>query len=310
MTEHAFQTRAKGKLLITGEYAVLDGALALALPVRYGQTLRVEPADTAGVLHWEALNADGATWFSGEFGRPSFEIIRSNDSGTAERLRQILLVIRQLNPDFLAGEQAGLRIVTQIDFPRQWGLGTSSTLIAAIARWAGVDPYALLAATFGGSGYDLACAYAEAPVLFHLKNGRPVVAEAHFSPAFSAQLYFVFLGKKQDSREGIRRYREKKEDSTSLVAEVSALTLRALQAGSLAEFEQVLAAHEVLMQKILDLPRARELYFPDYWGEVKSLGAWGGDFVLVTSARSEAETRDFFNEKGFGVFMRWKDMIL
>ena len=32
---------AHGKLLLTGEYAVLDGALSLALPTQYGQRMEV-----------------------------------------------------------------------------------------------------------------------------------------------------------------------------------------------------------------------------------------------------------------------------
>ena len=36
---------SNGKLLITGEYLVLDGAKALALPTKYGQYLTVEFLD-------------------------------------------------------------------------------------------------------------------------------------------------------------------------------------------------------------------------------------------------------------------------
>ena len=309
MTETVFETRAKGKLLLTGEYAVLDGATALALPLRFGQSLLVAAAQPAGALRWEALEADGSRWLGCEFALPSFALVRDNDANAAARLRQILLAVRQLNPVFLTDETAGLRVTTRIDFPRQWGLGTSSTLIAAVARWAGVDPYALLAATFGGSGYDIACAYAEGPILFQLDHGVQRVQGVPFSPPFSHQLYFVYLGKKQDSREGIHRYRTQQRGNPALPGAISALTERLVKAVSLAEFEQILTEHECLMQKVLDLPSAQELYFSDYWGVVKSLGAWGGDFVLVTSSRGEAETRDFFNEKGFGVFMRWNDML-
>jgi len=42
---------------------------------------------------------------------------------------------------------------------------------------------------------------------------------------------------------------------------------------------------------------------------VKSLGAWGGDFVLVTSNRPEEETRNYFNEKGLEVFLRYDEII-
>ncbi|MBK8557148.1 MAG: hypothetical protein IPL65_15875 [Lewinellaceae bacterium] len=52
------------------------------------------------------------------------------------------------------------------------------------------------------------------------------------------------------------------------------------------------------------------MHFSDYWGAVKSLGAWGGDFVLVTSEKDESTTRAYFLDKGFDVFLPWRDMIL
>lgn len=307
MSKPVFQTRARGKLLLTGEYAVLDGALALAVPVRFGQSLQVEALETDSTLLWRAGNPEGV-WLESRFQLPDLAILQTNDAPAAERLAQILHAARRLNPAFLQ-QQSGLLVSTQTDFPRNWGLGTSSTLIAALARWADADPYQLLADTFGGSGYDIACAYAETPILFRLDDGRPQASAVEFRPAFTPQLYFIFLGKKQDSREGIRRYREKTGRDKGPVQRISELTQRAVEAGSLAGFEEVLSEHEHLLSQLLELPRARDLYFPDYWGEIKSLGAWGGDFVLATSARSEAETRAFFNEKGFGVFMRWNEMI-
>ena len=61
MADHyePFETRAQGKLLLTGEYFVLDGALSLALPVRYGQTLQVLPSEKPGRLTWISRDADG-----------------------------------------------------------------------------------------------------------------------------------------------------------------------------------------------------------------------------------------------------------
>ena len=72
------------------------------------------------------------------------------------RLLYILQTARQLQPGFLSGPVL-LEAVTRLEFPREWGLGTSSTLISNLADWAGADPYALLDKTIGGSGYDLAC---------------------------------------------------------------------------------------------------------------------------------------------------------
>ena len=59
----------------------------------------------------------------------------------------------------------GTRVETQLEFPREWGLGSSSTLISNLGLWAETDPYDLLSATLGGSGYDIAAARSESPFL-------------------------------------------------------------------------------------------------------------------------------------------------
>ena len=53
---------SNGKLLITGEYVVLDGAKALALPTKFGQSLVVKP----GINHqikWTSFDSDESVWF-------------------------------------------------------------------------------------------------------------------------------------------------------------------------------------------------------------------------------------------------------
>ena len=50
---------SNGKLLVTGEYVVLDGALALAIPTKFGQTMKVAPT-TGNVIHWKSYDADGS----------------------------------------------------------------------------------------------------------------------------------------------------------------------------------------------------------------------------------------------------------
>ena len=184
-----------------------------------------------------------------------------------------------------------------------------------LAQWAEVDPFELLARTFGGSGYDVACAGADGPILYQLENGKPHFEHCEFYPPFHNSLYFIYLGKKQDSREGIRNYRFTTGDLRftilpELVAKVSALTKRFLAAQTLPEFDELIRLHEELVAETIGLPRAKSLFFNDFWGEVKSLGAWGGDFVLATSDRPAEETRRYFNEKGFDVFLTFDDLIL
>ena len=53
--------RANGKLLLTGEYLVLDGALSLAFPTRKGQTLLAKKSEKKGFF-WKSINNDGSVW--------------------------------------------------------------------------------------------------------------------------------------------------------------------------------------------------------------------------------------------------------
>ena len=303
-----FETRAQGKLLLTGEYFVLDGGTALAIPVRFGQRLHVEKGEAPGVLSWVSKNLDDSVWFQAEFQLKSFQILQASDETTARTLAEILRACQVQNPDFFLDHQS-FSVLTQNDFPREWGLGTSSTLIAALARWVNIDPYKILFDTLGGSGYDIACAYADGPILYSLEAHEPLVEPVEFAPDFLDNLYFVFLGNKQNSREGIARYRDRASKNPAIIEKVSQLTQQFLCAKTLTEFDAVLVEHEMLVSETIGLPRAKDLYFTDFWGEIKSLGAWGGDFVLVSSGRSGEETKAYFLEKGFEVFLGYEEIL-
>ena len=155
------QFQAHGKFLLTGEYLVLKGALALALPLKWGQSMVVEAFQETS-LQWDAHQPDGP-WFSVTLNPKTLEIVDCNDQAKAEKLAQILKVVRKLNPTAFEDR---LHFETHLDFNPNWGLGSSSTLIANLARWADVNPYELLKLTFGGSGYDIACATAEQPIYY------------------------------------------------------------------------------------------------------------------------------------------------
>ena len=301
--------RANGKLLLTAEYFVLDGAIALALPVNKGQSLHLlGNPDGIDYLHWQSFNVDGSLWFEGKFSLPYGSYLEGTHPKVGEKLSSIFAHIRAVKPNFLANAK-GLKVQTQLDFVREWGLGTSSTLIATMANWAGIDPFKLQFAAFGGSGYDIACANVQHPILYQ-KVPEIRVEKADFTPSFKEQLYFVYLGKKQNSRTGIAHYRKLVKSAPQLIDEVTALTKACLDAKHLQDFERIMVAHEELIAKNLQMERAKTRYFSDFWGEVKSLGAWGGDFILVTSDRSSAETRQYFHERGFEQFFTYSDFTI
>ena len=143
-----------GKLLISGEYVVLDGALSLAIPTKYGQSLIIEAIDEP-VLYWTSFDENKNIWFTETFYLNEKNYLKqTSDNVVTNRLIQIFNAAKILNPDFLNNGN-GFKIETHLEFPKNWGLGTSSTLISNIANWANVDAYLLLENTFGGSGYDL-----------------------------------------------------------------------------------------------------------------------------------------------------------
>ncbi len=314
---------ANGKLLLTAEYAVLDGATALALPTKFGQSLDTKPSESTD-CNWTSYDADGKIWFSATFDFDTFKRKTATDDGVATMLEKIFAAALHLKYDNTVAKNRGFtppqyltpfHAETRLTFPRNWGLGTSSTLIANIARVFKVNPYALLAATFGGSGYDIACATADAPILFQTENGSVSVGNAAFSPIFKQNLYFVYLGKKQNSREGIERYKTRKMAQNGkntegvYLKEITDLTTAFLTASDLKTFDKLIVQHENLIASLIELPRAKTLYFADFWGEIKSLGAWGGDFVLATSDRNTAETKAYFSKKGFETVLTYDEMI-
>lgn len=301
-----------GKLLLTGEYFVLDGALALAVPTRRGQSLTVEKLDAAEpYLLWESYTFDGQCWFSGRFSWPDGIYSAGSDSATGQRLEQILQAGRDLGGllwrEPLTG---GLRVRTELEFPRDWGLGSSSTLIANLAKWWQLDAYELLRKTFGGSGYDLACADAEGPIFYRLEQGRPIITPATFHPPFRDQLYFLYLENKQDSRAGIKRYREKGTPPADLLNRISSISEDFTQSGILFEFSVLLEEHEWIIAQFMDVEPVRKQLFPDFPGHIKSLGAWGGDFVLVVSGQSLSELKRYFSDKGYHTLIPFAEMIL
>jgi mevalonate kinase len=301
--EQAFYSN--GKLLLTGEYVVLDGAKALAVPTQLGQWLRVVPAEKMG-LHWKSLDADGSCWFEthiewSELEKPSSDA----QSSVRTTLLHILRQAQQLNPAFLKNSDSIL-VTTALSFPKKWGLGTSSTLINNIAQWAQVDAYRLLFDSFGGSGYDIACAQHDTAVIYSLENETPVVRPVVLDSLCKGQLYFVYLNQKQNSKEAIAAYYKKQHRLANYADEISAITEAMLLDTSYENWLEQLQKHEIILSNVLEMQTVQEAYFPDFSGFVKSLGAWGGDFVLVLS---QTDPTDYFLEKGYHTVLRYTDLI-
>jgi mevalonate kinase len=296
--------------------------MALALPLKLGQNMAVETRHGTS-LQWDAYKPDGP-WFSVTLHPTTLEIIHCDDTAKAERLAQILKAVKQLNP--IAFED-GLHFETHLGFHPEWGLGSSSTLIANLAQWAKVNPYELLRLTFGGSGYDIACATAEKPIFYQVKTEvpEPAVPEADrrvegptpmvepidFNPSFADHLFFIYQGQKQSSSKEVKAFLEKTNpiDLQKDITAVSWISRAVPQCQNLDDFGLLMQCHERIISRCIGQEPVQK-HFPDFEGTLKSLGAWGGDFLLAATEWDESQVKTFFKGKGLEVVFGYKEMVL
>ena len=297
----------RGKLLLTGEYAVVNGAKALALPTQKGQKLTVSTGRGSDIK-WKSLTPDGETWFTAKISLFDFSTLKSSDAAIAEKLENILEAAVRLNSDFLSTWK-GIKVTTELEFPQEWGWGSSSTLVYNIAQWADVDPYDLYAATFGGSGYDIACAGAKGPLLYHKVSDQLVdVRSASIDTSLQKHLYFIYSGQKAESKEALQYLQEHKMEG-SLVEEVSSISSSLSESSKVIDWVKGIEIHNALLTDYLDrdCPAAA---FPDFQGAVKALGAWGGDFLLAVSPESPSYVKSYFSEKALPKVLTYADVAV
>lgn len=299
---------ASGKLMITGEYMVLCGAAALAVPLYAGQHMLVEPGSRNPYLQWEAYDPSGL-WLSVSYSLPGFGIVTSSDTALALKLQRMLKALAELNPDFEISA-SGQKVVTRLDFIREWGLGSSSSLTSLLATFAGVGQMELHRMISQGSGYDVACAVADGPLIYRIVNDRPEIRPVMFCPPFADKLWLVYLGKKQDSGAEVRRFLQlPKEGFLNETEEISRISESLARVSDFEHFSALLNRHEEIMSKLLNAEAVQKRLFIDFKGVVKSLGAWGGDFVLAAGEGGRDEIVHYFGSKGLHTVIPFTEMV-
>jgi len=298
-----------GKLLITGEYLVLDGTYALAIPTQKGQWLIVEENDSKDI-NWKSIDEDGNCWFKTCFTIENSIVSQrttTKECSITNTLLDILNSAKELNPNFLS-QNKGYIITTKLEFHQDWGLGSSSTLINNISQWAQIDAFKLLEKSFGGSGYDIACAQSNTPILYKRNDTTPIVTEASFNPLYKDNLFFIYLNQKQNSKDSIKHYRSlplKEFDKAE--ATIQEITNNILTCRTIEGFEKLIDLHEKTIATIIKTPTVKSRLFDDYPRSIKSLGGWGGDFILATGTN---ENMNYFKNKGYSTIIPYSEMIL
>lgn len=293
-----------GKILLTGEYAVLDGVKALALPTQRGQKMTVQFCSDEKIT-WESYDENGQKWIDCKFDL-SFEnvSVKTGEENVIQQLRNILKTLQMLSPSFFKN---GVLIKTHLEFNREWGLGSSSTLINNLAQWCQINPYQLLAMTMGGSGYDIAAAQSSSALFYTRKGFEPIIQSVDFTPSFYDRLFFVHLNQKQNSRSAISSFKNKSQLNDQRKKRLEGIGEEILVSDRQTKFNALLKEHEAILGEVLGKTPVQERLFSDFKGQIKSLGAWGGDFIL---ASGDEKSPKYFLVKGYSTIIPYKQFIL
>jgi len=297
---------SNGKLLITGEYVVLDGAKGLALPTKFGQNLIVSKGNNSEIS-WTSYDVDGSVWFKDtlSFSEIKNKAITKTNSNIKNTLITILHQANLQNNTFL--KESGYVIETHLTFPRFWGLGTSSTLINNISQWLNIEAFELLNKSYGGSGYDIACAQINQPILYYLENQKPKIEIVNFDPIFKKDIYFVYLNIKQSSKLAISNYKAKKNQLDEVISKINKITEETINCTDSNHLKLLIEKHESILSIVLETKTVKKELFNDFNGTIKSLGAWGGDFIMVISKENPSS---YFENKGYKIILPYTEMVL
>lgn len=285
-----------GKLLLSAEYAILQGAEGLALALKYGQKLRVQESKTPG--KWVAYDHHSAPWLELNLSSDFIAKRKASILGIFKALLTLGVNINDLVYKYYA---------SYLEFNSKWGFGSSSTLISNMAKLFEVNPYELSKMSFGGSAYDVAVGFEGSSLIYKLNEEKQaLVKTVKFSPPFHENLFFVYQGKKQNSRDAIRNLNE---ISPCELQEISSLSHEMLHCNDIKEWGLLLNIHEKIIGKIINQTPIRQNYFPNYPYPIKSLGAWGGDFMMCIG-ENKNQVAQYFKNKGLNTIFAWNEIIL
>lgn len=289
-----YNRKANGKLLLTSEYFVLDGAEAIALPTIFGQKMIV---NTSNRFKWEAYNCKNEIW------------INEQNQGTNienELLRKTFAeILKEKKIDSL------YHFKTFLDFPNEWGLGSSSTFISLISDFFNLNPFKLNRAIFKGSGYDIACSFAENPIVYSNQNkDHPTIKDIEISNDIKPYLYFIYLGQKQNSRDAISYYQGLGMAKESIINELNSITNELINSRYIQDWIGLLTEHENIISINLKLKKVSETIVKGLPYFSKSLGAWGGDFAMMITDDDYVSVVKNVKKIGIDTIFRYNELIL
>lgn len=271
----------------------MNGAKALAIPTRYGQELCITESTS-----FEWLSVD-------EMGETRLHLNHAESSIAKTQEEKTLIEILSSIKGFVPRN----RYKMVADFPKDWGLGSSSTLLAVLSDYYGVDPYVLNQQVFHGSGYDIACAFSETPIMYRIHESKPHISSVHLEPRLTESIYFAYLGRKQNSKEAIQHFQHMKHEKEIATEMINEITEEILDKQNYPDWLYLLDKHEELIAKTLKLERVKDNILKGFPFFSKSLGAWGGDFIMILSDAPYTDIKTELNKKNLQITFPYIEII-
>ena len=296
--------KSNGKILLSSEYLVMDGAKSIALPAKLTQDLSVFKCDENSI-EWQSFDKHDNLWYEERFIVDNNNIVGlGKENIISEKIISLFNHIRKTNE---LKSILGNKFVTKLNFEKEWGLGSSSTFVNNLAKWANVDAYKLLFSTFKGSGYDIACCDVNHPIIYNKMGNSINVKKVDFNPPFLEHLFLIYLGKKQNTQNSIENYSKSQFNKDGLIKKINRISDEFLKCNDLVHFEELMKEHESIISKAISINPIQKSTFTGYkGGRIKSLGSWGGDFILVTTKNKDLT---YFKNRGLNTIFPLKEMV-
>ena len=101
----------------------------------------------------------------------------------------------------------------------------------------------------------------------------------------------------------IKRFK-KLPKNLKLVNKISKITEKIIESKTLESFEKLVNQHEEIISNHIGIKSVKQIYFSDFEGSIKSLGAWGGDFIMATR-----NNKSYFIKKGYKTIFSFQELI-
>ena len=128
--------------------------------------------------------------------------------------------------------------------------------------------------------------------------------------SFSDNLYLVYSGRKKSTEQHITQFLQRHHGMKSEIKRISHITDEILKEDSLEGFIDLLKDHEKIIGSVLDYPPVQFEKFVSFNGVVKSLGAWGGDFLLVATPENIDYVSNYFEQFGLSTILSFNKIVL